>query len=723
MKRVAEIKRFKSYAPPSPDYIQNSDGIFEQSTIALHHNQPLTTSCEELYNGVGDLISSRHPKQFCERLGILIDARTKLILEEFRDDDIKSVQFLTKLNLCWKQNCEQLTKIKALSLYLDRKFDSSDKTMVSVWDLGIERFRHYFSSNTAILKRTTEEIIMLIESERTGGLIDRVLVKDLLGMLSSLSLYKSTFERRFFDETQKHYKLETKKMFNEHDVPAYLHYVHRVIAEEVERSDQYLDSLTQKHLIETVERELIEVHLNQILTNGLDKLLDDMRIDDLVLLHSLASRVSNGQADLCAQFNKYIKQKGLLKVTDPEGDRTMVQDLLEFKRKIDTVVSECFQNQDRFVNTVKEAFETFINQRPNKPAELIAKYIDSKLRSGNKEATDDELEKTLDDILVLFRFVHGKDVFEAFYKKDLAKRLLVNKSASVDAEKSMLSKLRQECGSAFTSKLEGMFKDIELTNDWMQQFRSHMQNQKKLGQIELTVNVLTTGYWPTYVPMQVKLPSFMQKYLTAFKKFYTTRKVGRKLQWQPNLGLCTLKAKFTNSNRMHELIVSLFQALVLLLFNDADELSFAEIQASTLIEPIELKRTLQSLACGKKRVLKKKPVGKDVFEDDKFAYNAEFEDNLYKIKINQVQMKETQEEQTMTEERVFQDRQYQIDAAIVRIMKTRKKLAHNTLVNEVFDHLKFPVRGQDIKVRIDSLIERDYVQRDTELKDTYNYVA
>ena len=39
----------------------------------------------------------------------------------------------------------------------------------------------------------------------------------------------------------------------------------------------------------------------------------------------------------------------------------------------------------------------------------------------------------------------GKDVFEAFYKKDLAKRLLVGKSASVDAEKSMLSKLKQGC--------------------------------------------------------------------------------------------------------------------------------------------------------------------------------------------------------------------------------------------------------------------------------------
>lgn len=46
------------------------------------------------------------------------------------------------------------------------------------------------------------------------------------------------------------------------------------------------------------------------------------------------------------------------------------------------------------------------------------------------------------NLAVFYFFNIGKDVFEAFYKKDLAKRLLVGKSASVDAEKSMLSKLK-----------------------------------------------------------------------------------------------------------------------------------------------------------------------------------------------------------------------------------------------------------------------------------------
>ena len=51
-----------------------------------------------------------------------------------------------------------------------------------------------------------------------------------------------------------------------------------------------------------------------------------------------------------------------------------------------------------------------------------------------------------------------------------------------------------------------------------------------------------------------------------------------------------------------------------------------------------------------------------------------------------------QEEQASTHERVFQDRQYQIDAAIVRIMKMRKNLNHNNLITELFNQLKFPVK-------------------------------
>ena len=55
----------------------------------------------------------------------------------------------------------------------------------------------------------------------------------------------------------------------------------------------------------------------------------------------------------------------------------------------------------------------------------------------------------------------------------------------------------------------------------------------------------------------------------------------------------------------------------------------------------ELRRTLQSLACGKARVLLKWPRGREVADSDSFAFNADFTNKLFRIKINQIQMKET----------------------------------------------------------------------------------
>jgi cullin-4 len=82
-----------------------------------------------------------------------------------------------------------------------------------------------------------------------------------------------------------------------------------------------------------------------------------------------------------------------------------------------------------------------------------------------------------------------------------------------------------------------------------------------------------------------------------------------------------------------------------------------------------------------------------------------------------------EEEQQATTEQVFQDRQYQIDAAIVRIMKTRKTLPHSLLISELFNQLRFPVKPSDLKKRIESLIERDYMCRDKDDTNAYNYVA
>ncbi|NXN85041.1 CUL4A protein, partial [Bombycilla garrulus] len=722
------IKNFRE-RPKLPDnYTQDTWQKLHEAVGAIQSSISIKYNLEELYQAVENLCSYKVSATLYKQLRQVCEEHVKAQILQFREypfvmhrDSLDSLLFLKKINKCWQDHCRQMIMIRSIFLFLDRTYVLQNSVLPSIWDMGLELFRNHIISDKQVQTKTIDGILLLIERERNGEAVDRSLLRSLLSMLSDLQVYKESFEQRFLEETNCLYAAEGQRLMQEREVPEYLHHVNKRLEEEGDRVITYLDHSTQKPLIACVEKQLLGEHLSAILQKGLDSLLDENRISDLTQTYQLFSRVKGGQQILLQHWSEYIKNFGTTIVVNPEKDKDMVQELLDFKDKVDHIIEVCFQKNEKFINLMKESFETFINKRPNKPAELIAKYVDSKLRAGNKEATDEELERILDKIMIIFRFIHGKDVFEAFYKKDLAKRLLVGKSASVDAEKSMLSKLKHECGAAFTSKLEGMFKDMELSKDVMVQFKQYMQNQSDPGNIDLTVNILTMGYWPTYTPMEVHLNSEMIKLQEVFKTFYLGKHSGRKLQWQTTLGHAVLKAEFKEGKK--EFQVSLFQTLVLLMFNEGDEFSFEEIKMATGVEDSELRRTLQSLACGKARVLIKNPKGKDVEDGDKFIFNGDFKHKLFRIKINQIQMKETVEEQVSTTERVFQDRQYQIDAAIVRIMKMRKTLGHNLLVSELYNQLKFPVKPGDLKKRIESLIDRDYMERDKDNPNQYHYVA
>lgn len=70
-------------------------------------------------------------------------------------------------------------------------------------------------------------------------------------------------------------------------------------------------------------------------------------------------------------------------------------------------------------------------------------------------------------------------------------------------------------------------------------------------------------------------------------------------------------------------------------------------------------------------------------QTDVFAFNTHFSDPKMRIKINQIQLKETKEENKQTHERIAADRHFETQAAIVRIMKSRKTIKHAELVAEV----------------------------------------
>jgi cullin-4 len=251
------------------------------------------------------------------------------------------------------------------------------------------------------------------------------------------------------------------------------------------------------------------------------------------------------------------------------------------------------------MNKTKKSAATY-NTENLKQGEMIAKYVDFLLRGGSKtipstlakqasrkdEEDDNEVQDSgaikndqLDKVLDLFRFLEGKAVFEAFYKKDFARRLLMGRSASDDDERSMLSRLKTECGANFTYNLETMFGDIEKSRD---ELVSHNVRLGHLDKFDFGVSILSHASWPTYPDVQVNVPAIVQETLERFEQGYKERHRGRSLFWKHSLSYCSLKAVFPRAQK--ELFVSGFQAIVLLLFSttDLDEtLSYERIQSET----------------------------------------------------------------------------------------------------------------------------------------------
>jgi cullin 1 len=107
--------------------------------------------------------------------------------------------------------------------------------------------------------------------------------------------------------------------------------------------------------------------------------------------------------------------------------------------------------------------------------------------------------------MVVFKYIEDKDVFQKFYSKMLAKRLIYHMSASDDAEASMISKLKQACGFEYTSKLQRMFQDIGVSKLLNEQYRDSMK--AITSDIDFGILVLSCGSWPFNQSFSFSLPS------------------------------------------------------------------------------------------------------------------------------------------------------------------------------------------------------------------------
>merc|ERR1711879_1140563 len=187
----------------------------------------------------------------------------------------------------------------------------------------------------------------------------------------------------------------------------------------------------------------------------------------------------------------------------------------------------------------------------------------------------------------------------------------------------------------------------------------------------------------------------------------------RNLKWRHSLGTVTLQGAF--DAKPVQIQCSTIQASVLLLLNRADSVAISEAIEQLKVSPDELKRQLKPLCSKKFGVLQKEPQ-KGYNVSHRLSMNRKWNPPRTRVQIPLVVQKTTEKDRTQNTKIVTEDRKHAIDAAVVRIMKARKRLPHSQLIQEVTSQLShhFYPKPRKIKERIEDLIEREYLERDTE---------
>lgn len=650
-------------------------------------------------------------------------------------------------------------------MYMDRTYIQKERRR-PVYELGLHLFRITVWEHPKVQPRVTELLLSAIAAERDGLLTDdRSLLKANLGMLLELgqadssSVYEKDFEQMFLSTTSEFYKLESLSYLSQNTATDYVTKATKRLEEERDRATALaLPSSTEGPLQNIVETELIEKHARTLVdmeNSGFAALLkDETKLEEMRNMYDLFVRVPASVDNLREALADRIKADGKALISDQEKGNAdppaFVRGVLAMRERYDKVVTVSFRGEKKAKKRMRESFEDFLNIDA-RAASCLAVYVDELLRVGLRGASEEQITEELQKVIVVFRYLSDKDVFESFYKQHLAKRLLGGRSVSDDAERAMASQLKAECGYQFTSKLEGMFNDMRISRDMQDTYKAFRRNQESQGestgggkQVEIEVDVLTNGYWPSQNVPPCTLPQSIQEAIERYSKYYLEKHTGRKLSWQTSAGAAELKATFGSGPdkfHRHELCVSTYQMCILLLFNDKDTLTLGQIRCETNIPDQELRRHLISLCTPKHRILKKGSKGKGInSDDDTFTFNSDYTSKLKRVRIPLV--KETMVTRGNDETGatsavaitagdgsvplpVEEDRRHLVEAAVVRIMKARKALHHNDLIAEVTRQLsvRFTPAPQFIKKRIESLIEREYLERSLDDHRVYTYVA
>ena len=459
--------------------------------------------------------------------------------------------------------------------------------------------------------------------------------------------------------------------------------------------------------------------------SGLVHMMRNGQLDELAVVYDMFHRRPASFELLRKHLSEFIVAEGSKLVADERmKNEELVVKLIELRERVNAIQIKAMERDTLVDMTIKVSFEKVVNVN-NRTAKALVFYLDEMLKKDFKNIQETELSDRLDKVIHIFRYLLDKDVFEGFYVSSFARRLLEQRQVCEEAETSLVLKLKEECGCQFTQRLEVMFKDMKMSEELCNEFKASAASH--VLEIDFSVKVLTSGHWPNdgkEAQFHHQIPNEISTAMNCFSQFYYGKfNNGRCLHWKLNLGNAEIRGTFEAGKR-YEFLCSSYQMFLLMLFNDHAVMTYQQILQTTQIAPQELHMHLIPLI--KLKILTKTPAQQSFSAEDQLSVNLAFKSNMYRNKIYVMNSKSQKESDTKkVQGKVEDDRRYAIEAAVIKVMKARLSIDYNNLIGETVKLLqaKFKPEPAMVKIRIESLIDRGYIERSEEDKRIFKYVA
>jgi hypothetical protein len=555
-----------------------------------------------------------------------------------------------------------------------------------------------------------------------------------------MSFYQSEFEKAMLKEIEDIYSAKTIEWLN-HTVPEYCKIALNYFEDEVKICEQYyaksLDFI-KKNLTRIMIYDKYVILCDNH-TSGIQKLLEKENIEGLEAVYKLFKLTKHDQlklpeplirvSDILGKYIQESSQKYTYSQELKDKFLEVTNGLIAVRKYIMKVIKDAFEFNAIIDGKARKEFDNTLNSRNNIPdlACVFAQYFDNMMTEDARSNTPEaEVDLKMDEYLDVISGLGEKDRFINWYRHFLAVRLL--EKPSIDFENKFISKMSQKWGQVNFHMLKTMISDISSSAEAAQGLAESKVIPKE--KMDFTIKILTQSSWPPNLFIEgdaKKFHSDIKYVVEKFTGYYTGRNAGKKVVWVLNKGEVELKRTF-NSNKMYRFMVTTLQANMILQFNDRTNQTFGELKTSLGVDQANFRTVWEEL----KILVKLKLISsKEPLEDERkipqdadlFVLNEDFTNPKAMVGcIRSVAGKKKEETVTKVDQDTLKEREFALDAAIVRVMKSRRELIYNDLQEEVKKIITlFTPDPKIVKKRIESLIEREYLGRDEDNPNRFIY--